>query len=91
MVNDHERSGKRRTIQTTADNRRSPATIAKSPFDGLRPGSQANPARARSVPVEMIRDVLDQCPSVEWKLVVGLARFAGLRCPSEIGPPHRTT
>ena len=59
--------------------------IEKSPFDGLRPGSQANPARARYVPVETIRDVLDQCPSVEWKLVVGLARYAGLRCPSEIG------
>jgi len=59
--------------------------LDKSPFDGLRPGSQANPARARYVPVETIRDVLDACPSVEWRLVVGLARYAGLRCPTEIG------
>lgn len=59
--------------------------IDRSPFDGLRPGSQANPARARYVPVETIRDVLDGCPSVEWRLVVGLARYAGLRCPTEIG------
>jgi integrase len=59
--------------------------LDRSPFDGLRPGSQANPARARYVPVETIRDVLDACPSVEWQLVVGLARYAGLRCPTEIG------
>jgi integrase len=59
--------------------------IAKSPFDGLRPGSQANPARARYVPLSTILNVLDACPSIEWKLVVALARLAGLRCPSEIG------
>jgi len=59
--------------------------IEKSPFDGLRPGSQANPARARYIPLETIRDVLDACPSIEWKLIVALSRLAGLRCPSEFG------
>jgi integrase len=59
--------------------------LDKSPFDGLRPDSQVNPARARYVPVETIRDVIDACPSVEWRLVVGLARYAGLRCPTEVG------
>jgi integrase len=59
--------------------------IDKSPFDGLRPGSQANPARARYIPLETIREVLDACPSIDWKLIVALSRMAGLRCPSEIG------
>jgi integrase len=59
--------------------------IEKNPFEGLRPGSQANPARARYVPLDTIMDVLDACPSVEWKLIVALPRMAGLRCPSEIG------
>ena len=59
--------------------------LKKSPFEALRPGSQANPTRAHYVPLETIRDVLDACPSVEWKLVIGLARFSGLRCPTEIG------
>jgi len=59
--------------------------IDKSPFDGLRPGSQANPARARYIPLKTIRDVLDACPSIEWRLIVALSRMAGLRCPSEIG------
>jgi integrase len=57
--------------------------ISKSPFDGLRPGSQANPARARYVPLETIQTVLDACPSLEWQLLIALARYAGLRCPSE--------
>ncbi|HBB74015.1 MAG TPA: integrase, partial [Planctomycetaceae bacterium] len=34
---------------------------------------------------ETIRDILDACPSVDWRLLVALARLAGLRCPSEIG------
>jgi integrase len=59
--------------------------IAKSPFDGLRPGSQANPARARYIKLSTIRDVIDACPSIEWKLIVALSRMAGLRCPSEVG------
>ena len=29
--------------------------------------------------------MLDACPSVEWKVAVGLARFSGLRRPTEIG------
>jgi integrase len=59
--------------------------LSKSPFDGLRPGSQANPARARYIPLGTILDVLEACPSTEWKLIVALSRLAGLRCPSEIG------
>jgi len=59
--------------------------LKKSPFDGLRAGSQANPARARYIPLATICDVLDACPSVDWRLLVALARLAGLRCPSEIG------
>jgi len=59
--------------------------LAKNPFADLRSGSQSNPARARYVSLETIRDILDACPSVEWRLLVALARLAGLRCPSEIG------
>ncbi len=59
--------------------------IEKSPFDALKPGSQANPSRAFYVPLETIVEVLDACPGLEWRLVVGLARFAALRCPTEVG------
>jgi len=59
--------------------------LAENPFAGLRSGSQSNPARARYVSLETIRNILDACPSTDWRLLVALARLAGLRCPSEIG------
>lgn len=59
--------------------------LARSPFDGLRAGSQSNPAWDRSIRLETIRDMLDAYPSIEWRLLVALAGLAGLRCQSEIG------
>ena len=59
--------------------------LQKSPFDGLRPGSQANPARAFYVDQPTTSEVLAACPSQEWRVVVALCRYAGLRCPSEVG------
>ena len=58
--------------------------VAKSPFEHLRPGSQENPARAHYVTVQATRAILKACPSTEWKMIFGLARYAGLRCPSEL-------
>ena len=59
--------------------------ITKSPFEDMRSGSQVNPARLFYVSTETIEAVLDACPSIEWKVIVGLCRYAGLRCPSEVG------
>ncbi len=58
--------------------------IAKSPFDGVMAGSQANPSRAFYVSPEATTAILARCPDVEWRTVVGLTRYAGLRCPSEL-------
>ena len=58
--------------------------ITVSPFDGLKAGSQMNPNRAFFVTWEAIEVVPEACPDAEWRLVVGLARYAGLRCPSEM-------
>jgi len=55
-----------------------------SPFADLRAGSQANAERSVYVPVEVVERVLDACPDDEWRAIVALSRFAGLRCPSEI-------
>ena len=32
----------------------------------------------------MIAEVLEQCPSAHWRAIVGLTRYAGLRCPTEL-------
>ena len=58
--------------------------IDENPFQDVRAGSQTNPAKAFYVASETIQRVLDACPDDEWRAIIGLARFAGLRCPSEI-------
>jgi integrase len=58
--------------------------LQKSPLEHLRAGSQANPARAFYVTLEATEAILAKCPSLDWKVIVGLGRYAGLRVPSEI-------
>lgn len=57
--------------------------ISTNPFNGVKTATGGNPDRQEYVPVGTIEAVLDACPSVEWRLIVALSRFAGLRCPSE--------
>jgi integrase len=56
--------------------------IEDSPFSLLRSG--ATPSRySRYIKPEEIDRIIDACPNTEWKLLFGLARYAGLRIPSE--------
>lgn len=55
-----------------------------SPFADLRAGSQCNPDRAFYVTHESINAILAVCPDEQWRAIVALSRYAGLRCPSEI-------
>jgi len=59
--------------------------LVKSPFADLRAGSQVNVSRSFYVSAEVANDVMEACPGVEWRVVVALARYGGLRCPSEVG------
>ncbi len=43
-----------------------------------------NRSRDYFVTVERSNKVLEACPSAEWRVIFALARFGGLRCPSEI-------
>jgi integrase len=54
-----------------------------NPFDGLPATVRANKAREFFVTRDVANAVIDQCPSTEWKLIVALSRYGGLRCPSE--------
>jgi integrase len=58
--------------------------VTSNPFAELRAGSQSNPDRAHYVDAESIRAILEACPDDQWRAVVALSRFAGLRCPSEV-------
>lgn len=56
----------------------------ENPFGGLRDvGVRGNKAREFFVTEEMAQAVLAGCPDTEWKLLFALARYGGLRTPSE--------
>ena len=57
--------------------------ITTSPWKHVRQ-RQGDPSERRAyVPVADVNCVIEHCPNVWWKLLVALARFAGLRTPSE--------
>ena len=57
--------------------------IAKNPFAHLKAGVLPNRERFYFVSREETAKVIDACPDAEWRLIVALARYGGLRCPSE--------
>jgi len=58
--------------------------IDRSPFAKLKSGMVANKARMHFVDAETSKKVLEACPSSEWRTIFALARWGGLRCPSEL-------
>ena len=46
--------------------------------------TSGNAEREFFVTAEMIDRVIDECPNAEWRLIIALCRYGGLRCPSEI-------
>ena len=58
--------------------------ISENPFKGQPVTVRPNESRFFFITPEIARKVLDACPDVEWRLIFGLARFGGLRCPSEV-------
>jgi integrase len=57
--------------------------LTANPFDEVRAGAQVNRERLRFITRETIQKVIDACPDAEWRLIVALSRYGGLRCPSE--------
>ena len=58
--------------------------IDRNPFEGVAVGKATNGDRRVFVSREATQRVLDKCPDWQWRLVFALARYGGLRCPSEI-------
>ena len=57
--------------------------IAENPFDDVVGGPSHNPARQHFINLDTIAKVIDACPNAEWRLLVALSRFGGVRIPSE--------
>ena len=57
--------------------------IPVNPFSHLKAAILPNRERFYFVTHEETQQVIDACPDAEWRLIVALARYGGLRCPSE--------
>ena len=58
--------------------------LTKNPLRGQPVSVRVDPGRFFYVTPEIAQKVLDACPDAEWRLIFGLARWGGLRCPSEV-------
>ena len=58
--------------------------IDQSPFADQKGGSEANKDRQHFVDRQVTAAVLAACPDHDWRVIFALARYAGLRCPSEV-------
>ena len=57
--------------------------IPENPMADLHAAQQVNKSREHFVAKGVIADVIAACPDAEWRLIVALARYGGLRTPSE--------
>lgn len=57
--------------------------VSSNPFRKVRAGSQRNEARSVMIDRPTIAGVMDAAPDAEWRLLIALGRFGGLRIPSE--------
>ncbi len=57
--------------------------IDSNPFEDIGSGPKSNPARQQFIDQPTIEKVIAGCPDAEWRLLVALSRYGGLRIPSE--------
>lgn len=58
--------------------------LAENPFADLKMPNLSNAERMRFIDHETTQRILEACPNMHWRTIVALARFGGLRCPSEV-------
>ena len=58
--------------------------VQSNPFNHLKAGGEHNESRKRFIERKTIDCVIEQAPDIQWKLIIALARYGGLRCPSEV-------
>ena len=57
--------------------------ISEDPFAGVKVQA-VMPDRMYFVSPEDTAKMLEACPGLDWRLIVALSRYGGLRCPSEV-------
>ncbi|MGE5296294.1 MAG: tyrosine-type recombinase/integrase, partial [Solirubrobacterales bacterium] len=75
-----KRAGTAKLFFSTAVKRRA---ITENPFAGLKSAAISNESRRYFLGRADADKIMEACPDTEWRLIFVLARFAGLRTPSE--------
>jgi len=57
--------------------------LERNPWRYVRHSSGDVSERRAYIPIADVERILEHCPNVHWRLLIALARFAGLRIPSE--------
>ncbi len=58
--------------------------LDRNPFTDLKSSVRESRGRDRFIGRDVTQKVIDACPDAEWRLIVALCRYGGLRCPSEV-------
>ena len=58
--------------------------IPSNPFADVSSKATINPDRERFITPEETAKLLSACPNIDWRVIVALSRWGGLRCPSEV-------
>ena len=58
--------------------------IDANPFAEVTTQATMTAGRERFITHEETAKLLDKCPGWEWRTIIALARYGGLRCPSEV-------
>ena len=57
--------------------------IAENPFEGIKPLRVDDADRQAYVPAEVVDRLIAETPSLEWKALLAMSRYLGVRVPSE--------
>ena len=58
--------------------------IPSNPFAEVASKATVKSDRQRFITREETQRLLEACPNVDWRVIVSVCRFGGLRCPSEV-------
>ncbi|KAA1258618.1 site-specific tyrosine recombinase XerC [Rubripirellula obstinata] len=58
--------------------------VESNPFEDLVGTQRGNPKRQHFVHAQIIYDCIEHAPDTQWRTIIALCRFGGLRCPTEV-------
>jgi integrase len=58
--------------------------LSDNPINGIPCSVRSKPERFHFVTPADTQKIIDACPDAQWRVIVALCRWGGLRCPSEV-------